>query len=206
MEWMWMKDSVLYNCSKHTSTREIFQAVCDELGRYYGKEGKKYARSNHTIKWKGKHLKYQIKFNSSRYNLQGDYVCMEIVTNIWALSTEGMERKGILDFETWRGVPADGSDKITIVNIDGEIEEREPEEWEEPGVIYSRTCNIYKIDLNLFDKIIRYIDGIIKKAELFETKEGIDVYLKMIPDYCVKQFWKDSNSVQYYNQLSRDEE
>lgn len=206
MEWMWMKDSVLYNCSKNISTKEIFQAVCDELGRYYAEEGKKYARSNHTIKWKGKHLKYQIKFNSSHYNLQGDFVCLEIVTNIWALSAEGMERKGILDFETWRGVPADGSDKITIVEIDGEIVEREPEKWEKPELIYSRTCNIYKIDLNLFEKIIGYIDGIIKKAELFETKEGIDVYLKMIPDYCVKHFWEDSNSVQYYNYLSRDEE
>ena len=98
MEWMWMKDSVLYNCSKNTSTKEIFQAVCDELGRYYAEKGKKYARSNHTIKWKGKHLKYQIKFNSSHYNLQGDYVCLGIVINIWALSTEGMERKGILYF------------------------------------------------------------------------------------------------------------
>lgn len=204
MEWMWMEGSVLYNCSEHTPTKEIFQAVCDELGRYYGKKGKKYARSSHTIKWKGKHLKYQIKFNSSHYNRQGDSVCLEIIINIWALSAEGMERKGILYLETWSGIPPAGSDKITIVGIDGEVKERKPMEWEAPGLIYSRNCEIYGIDYNLFEKIVGYIDGVIKKAELFETKEGIDAYLKTIPDCCVKSFWEDVNSVQYYNQLGME--
>lgn len=204
MEWTWMEGSVLYNCSGHTPTKEIFQAVCDELGRYYVEKGKKYARSSHTIKWKGKHLKYEIKFNSSHYNRQGDSVDLEIITNIWALSKEGMERNGILDFETWYGIPPAGSDKVTIVEFGGEIREREPHEGEEPELIYSRNCDIYGIDQDLFEKIVGYIDGVIKKAELFETKEGIDAYLKTIPDFCVKSFWEDANSVQYYNQLGME--
>lgn len=202
MEWSWMEGSVLHSCNEYTPPREIFQAVCDELGRYYTAHGKKYAKSSHTIKWKGKHLKYQLKFNSSGSNLRGDWVCLEIVANIWALDAQGMERKGILDFPTTVGVAPVDAKKIKIVKVDGSIEEREPEDGEDIEVFFSRTCNIYGIDLKLFEKIITYIDGIIKKAELYETREGIDSYLKTLPEYYLKFFWKDSNSVQYYNQLT----
>ena len=37
--WKWENDSILYSKSPYVPTKDIFQAVCNEIGRYYhGKE------------------------------------------------------------------------------------------------------------------------------------------------------------------------
>lgn len=82
MMWEWEEGSILYNNTPYVPPREIFQAVCGEIGRYYSKRGMKYTRSNRKLKWQGEKLRCEFGFWSSHSNIAGEWVCLEIVTEI----------------------------------------------------------------------------------------------------------------------------
>lgn len=95
-EWTWQEGSVLYNKSPYVPPREIFQAVCDELGRYYSEKGAKYTRSNRKIKLKFERVLCELGLWSSHSNMAGEWVNLEIVTSVYALDKTDMEKKGYL--------------------------------------------------------------------------------------------------------------
>lgn len=97
--WQWEQGSVLYSDSPYIRPRDIFQAVCDELGRYYQGKELKYAKSKRELKWKGVHLWCTFGLWSSHSNIRGEWVCLEIVTSLFATDLSGMERKGVLSFD-----------------------------------------------------------------------------------------------------------
>lgn len=94
--WVWQDGSILYNNSPYVPPREIFQAVCDELGRYYSEKGAKYTKSNRKIKVKFEHLLCEFGLWSSHSNIRGEWVNLEIVTSVYALDKTDMEKKGLL--------------------------------------------------------------------------------------------------------------
>lgn len=96
--WNWEENSILYNVSKYTPTKDIFQAVCNELGRYFTSQGAKYTKSRPGLKWQGNKLRCEMGFWSSHGNKQGEWVNLEIVTTVYALDNSMMERKGILNY------------------------------------------------------------------------------------------------------------
>lgn len=97
-EWTWQEGSALYNKSPYVPPKDIFQAVCDELGRYYLQGGAKYTRSNHKIKWNFERVCCEMGLRSSHSNTRGEWVNLEIVTTVYALDKTDMERKGLLYF------------------------------------------------------------------------------------------------------------
>lgn len=96
MEWTWAENSVLYNKSPYVPPREIFQAVCDELGRYYSEKGAKYTKSNRKIKLKSEKVLCEFGLWSSHSNMAGEWVNLEIVTSFYAVDKTDMEKKGLL--------------------------------------------------------------------------------------------------------------
>lgn len=126
--WKWAEDSVLYNKSPYVPPREIFQAVCDELGRYYSQTmGAKYTRSNRKIKLKFERVLCELGLWSSNSNIRGEWVNLEIVTSVYALDKTDMEKKGLLyinirpkNFNVY-GIDSDLFFKI-IDYIDGKLE------------------------------------------------------------------------------------
>lgn len=97
-DWTWEKNSVLNNISVHTAPKEIFHAVCNELGRYFTLHGVKYTKSRPRLKWKGNKLRCEMGFWSSHSNIRGNWVNLMIVTSVFALDDKAMERKGILNY------------------------------------------------------------------------------------------------------------
>ena len=95
-EWKWSENSVLYNNSPYVPPKDIFQAVCDELGRYYSEKGAKYTRSNRKIKVKFECVICEFGLWSSHGNIQGEWVNLEIVTSVYAVDKTDMEKKGLL--------------------------------------------------------------------------------------------------------------
>ena len=95
--WEWEKDSVLYEVTEYTATKDIFQAVCQEIGRYYTTKGMKYTKSNRKLKWKGNKIQCEFGFWSSCSNIPGKWVALEIVTSVVSLDKSDMERDGVLD-------------------------------------------------------------------------------------------------------------
>lgn len=98
MMWEWEEGSILYNCTPAISPKEIFQAVCNEVGRYYGERGMKYTKSNRKLKWQGEKLRCEFVFWSSHSNIRGEWVNFEIVISIYALDKFDMEQNGLLYF------------------------------------------------------------------------------------------------------------
>lgn len=96
--WKWEDNSVLYSKSPYVPTKDIFQAVCHEIGRYYQGKELQYVKSRRELRWKGVNLWCKLAFWSSHSNRQGEWVAFEIVTSLFATDDTEMERKGILSF------------------------------------------------------------------------------------------------------------
>ncbi len=96
--WKWENDSILYSKSPYVPTKDIFQAVCNEIGRYYHGKEIQYLKSKKELKWKGFNLWCKLGFWSSRSNIRGEWVNLEIVTSLFATDLSDMERKGVLNF------------------------------------------------------------------------------------------------------------
>lgn len=74
----WTDNTILLEHSKYTPCQEIFQAVCDELGKHYETEGFKYTRSRPTLTIEKGAIKLVIAFWTKKSNIPGDWVNLEI--------------------------------------------------------------------------------------------------------------------------------
>lgn len=98
INWTWEENSVLNHMSAYIPPRDIYMAVCHELGRYFAIKGAKYTQSKPGLKWNGTKLRCEMGFRSSHSNIAGEWVNLEIVTSVYALDNTAMERKGILNY------------------------------------------------------------------------------------------------------------
>ena len=95
IEWKWADNSILDHISEHTAPRDIFDAVCYEISRYY-KDQTKIKTYKRKIKRIGRFLNAEMCFFSSRSNTAGRHVNFEIVPSAYSNDTDGMENKGLL--------------------------------------------------------------------------------------------------------------
>ena len=140
-QWQWEKESVLNRIGLYTPTKDIFDATCKEVGRYYsGKEGfKTYKRK---IKWTGTYINCQMIINTAHWNTSGKSVCFDIHAVLYANDKTGMDEKGIL-----------GS--LSYVTEGSEYK-------------FRKVFNVYKIDQDMFFEIVDYIDEMVKYVKLFD--------------------------------------
>lgn len=113
-DWKWEDNSVLYDTSPYTPPREIFQAVCGELGRFFTQKGAKYTRSNRKIKFVLGAVRLEVVFWSSHSNTAGDWVNLEIVSTVYAADKSGLERNGLIYLNI-------RPNNFNVYGIDGEL-------------------------------------------------------------------------------------
>lgn len=164
----WAVDSALHHMTSGTPARELFQAVCDEIGRYYQPAGLKYTRSNRKLRWKGKRLCCEIGFWSSHSNRSGEWVNLEIVPSVFVLG-DGMVRKGLL-----------------------------------PLNIRPKNFNVCRPDKDCFAEIIAWIDRQLALARSLESREGVERYLKRLPDRQRETLGRDDNLRRYLDRLDKE--
>ena len=198
MNWTFEQNSILHNYSPYTPCKEIFQAICDEIGRYYVAKGWKYARSRPKITFKNKEIKIEIAFWSSGSNTPGDYVNLEILPHISSLELvkylkgQGVHSKGyILGFNhlyTERyDQPKKGLKKI--INIRSEDLERK--EGTVSEILFNKNVNVYGIDENDFYKIIEFLeDRVICWIDKINNEQGINTFLGRLTDRDKKSLLK----------------
>ena len=190
MNWKFQENSILNSYNERTACKEIFQATCDEIGKYYETKGWKYTRSRPKISFKNEQIKIEISFWSSGSNIPGSYVNLEILPTIYSLELinnskeKGMKSKGyILSFielftERLNNKP-EGS-KV-IINAFGDIIERIDEHSLTPELKYNKNVNVYGITETNFVKIIEYIESrIIVWIERINDINEIDVFLNKL--------------------------
>ncbi|MCG8573629.1 MAG: hypothetical protein MI810_02000 [Flavobacteriales bacterium] len=193
MAWKFKEDSVLNKYSEYTPCKDIFQAVCDEIGQYYVDKGGKYARSRPKITFKNADLKIEITFWSSGYNIPGEYVNLEMIPSIYSLELvkkakeEGEKIKGhILSFmdvftERWDDKPKGSK---LIINAFGERLERVDEYNSKTEIKYNKSVNVYGITEEKFESLIHFIDSRITHwIESIHQPKNIQFFLdKLIPN------------------------
>lgn len=79
MTTFWTENSILTNQSDTTPPAEIFDAFCQAIGFYYQQKGFKYIKSRPKVKIESKDLFVEINFWSSRSNMAGSSVGLEIL-------------------------------------------------------------------------------------------------------------------------------
>ena len=75
----WKKDSILNSYNEDTKPSEIFKEVCNVIGNYYSEKGWKYSSSRPKIRLDSNDLVLEINFWSSRSNMTGAYINLEIL-------------------------------------------------------------------------------------------------------------------------------
>ena len=79
MTTFWTENSILTNQSDTTPPAEIFDAFCQAIGFYYQQKGYKSTKSRPKVKIESKDLFVEINFWSSRSNMAGSSVGLEIL-------------------------------------------------------------------------------------------------------------------------------
>jgi len=192
MNWNWSKDSVLNTYNEKTPCKEIFQAVCDELGTYYSKKGWKYSRSRPKLSFDDQNTKLEIAFWSSGSNWPGERVIIEIIPSFYSsdfnkyLKAKGIESRGyMLGYpailaQRLEGIPKGIKRVITISGEELEFEE----EYEETSILfYNHNVNIYGLNEELFFKIVHFIDT--KIIPWQETLEDYEKLKKRLSSMCL---------------------
>ena len=64
-------------------TKETFEAVCKRIGDHYS-DKENYKVFKKKVKWTGTYLNCEMCFWSSHSNMANEYVCLEIVTSVYA--------------------------------------------------------------------------------------------------------------------------
>src|SRR5262249_19857619 len=82
MSWTFAEGSPLHHLSPYTAPKDVFHAVCDELARFFAPEGWKYSRSRPKLTHSRGDLDCEVCFWSSRSNMAGSFVCLEVVAHV----------------------------------------------------------------------------------------------------------------------------
>jgi hypothetical protein len=159
----WTTNKILVNHNENTPCKDIFQAVCDEIGAYYvSTKGFKYTSSRPKLVLELGEKKLEIAFFSTRTNVQGKWVALQIIPTFYAKSSKNADNpKGIL-----RGYPDlfyhptdEMPPKMTINHIYGEVEYN-TESWLTESVIRDyHACEVYGLNEEKFRKILTFIDS-----------------------------------------------
>jgi hypothetical protein len=190
MNWKFEEKSILKSYSETTPCKEIFQAVCDEIGKYFVKNGWNYTRSRPKISFKNKELKIEISFWSNRSNTPGEFINLEILPNIYSLElvnnlkSEGIKSKGyILSFIElfYERLNNTGKGSKIILNAFGEKIERIDQHNLTPEIIFNKNLNVYGLNENQFMKIIEFIENrVLVWIKRINNIEEIDSFLKKL--------------------------
>ena len=190
----WTENEVLLNQRPTMQSRDLFQAVCDELAKYYVNKGFKYTRSKPALTYQDKEIKLQIGFSSSRSNTSGSHVTLEILPNIYSLEVIKHNKstiaskiaKGLILSHThfFTHVNTINPEKKILKQIFGGILEFEPSSENDIAVRENHNCNIWNIDEYKFKKILEFIDkSILPMIDIVKDEDRLLEFLEDKPKY-----------------------
>lgn len=166
----WQNGSLLSNVTFDTPCKEIFQAVCDEIGRFYQTKGFKYSTSGRKLEYQYKGFKLKISFASSHYNSVGQSVGFEVNSGLYPDKLQKqykadkhrllpiiLSNVDLLD----EIMPDREPGTVQGVSMFGEVNEVRDELYKYALRIYSRYRNVYGITIENFKKLLEYLNLII---------------------------------------------
>lgn len=203
MYWEWEEGSVLNEITSNTSPKDIYMALCKELGRYYGDKGFKYTKSQPKLTVKTDDVQLEIGFKSSSYNRVGEYVCFEIIPTFYYVPYMKKDIKG-------RGILVDHMDisseydinkdnfQCELIGIYGDTQTFVNHAYPNEKIRYSYMCNVYNINSERFSKIITYVDSrIIPWIHKIQNVSGVEEMITI--KRAQRSNWNLQNSNDFIN-------
>jgi hypothetical protein len=167
VQWEFPPDSILCHYTETTPCREIFLAVCGEIGKFFSPYGFKYTPSKPKLELKQGELTFQVIFASSGSNMPGSYVNLEINCNIYSHKLAQLDRLeeynakgfilGCIDF-SYRFQRGKTEGTVTVELLDGTIVDERLENIKGATYIRNRNYNVYGLTPDKFLNIARYIN------------------------------------------------
>jgi hypothetical protein len=158
----WTSNEILLNHTQsHTPCKEIFQAVCDEIGAFYTKKGFKYTASRPKISIEKDGIKLEICFFSTRTNVVNQSVSLQIIPAFYSKKAKTDDNpKGILLAypDIFYTKTDEMPPKLTVNELfGGQI--INTEDWLTVSEIRDyHVCEVYGLDEAKFLKIIEFMD------------------------------------------------
>jgi len=183
------ENKLLLEYSEYTACKDIFKAVCDEIGKHYTEKGFKYSRSRPKITIQNEKIKLEIGFSSSGSNTPGQSVNLQILPSFYSKQLKNTNINGFLFGHTglFYHKYLEDVKKIRVNKIFGDTIERTDEYSNESNIIDSNNCNVYGLLKENYDKIINFIDSkIIEWFYKIQTKKGI---LELTENASVTRIW-----------------
>lgn len=184
MPWEWAPKSPLHTQTSGTPCESIFRGVCDELGRYFEPLGARYARSRPKLTFKRGSLKLEIGLWSSRSNIPGEYVNLEVVPSFFSLelAKSADARKGYLfghpDIFVYAasGLPPG---TVRIERLFDPAIERSDSRRSHPAAIYNNNVNVFGISTTGFEALASFVETrILSFFDVLTDKARLDSYLR----------------------------
>jgi hypothetical protein len=170
----WTQNKTLLTYTKQTPCKDIFQAVCDEIGQHYAQFGFTYARSRPKIWFKNKDIKLDISFWSSGYNMPGNYVKLEMIPAFYDVKSKSKKPLFYHIGLFCQPLMIDNQEFVRILDVFDETIEGNMPQWGEPLIINNWRCNVYGINGEKFKKLIEFINTkIIYWLEKLSTENGV---------------------------------
>lgn len=189
------------NLSSITTSKEYFQYVCNLIGKHYETKGFEYSSSRSKISCISGDIKLEISFWSSRSNMLGDYINLEIIPYFYSIALKKNNKGFLFSNQSFLVKKyTDDPSKIRIIQIYGDTLETTNEHSRESVIKENNRCNVNDFSEQKLNKIIEFIDTkIIYWLEKIKTKEGILELTENIP-YSVSYNLKSSqNFIDYCN-------
>lgn len=182
-------EQLLFDHGSRTPVKEIFQSVCDRLGKHYEAKGFKYFRSRPKLVYKETDLRLEIHMWSNN-NTPGDQVTLEILPYFFSQRVLlNKKAKGIRQEANdgmILGYPAifiqtlsdEPPGTVRVKHIYGEEMHRRDEASHEAVEIFGHTCNVYKITDEKFNQIIQFIDQrVLPYLDVLKDSDKLNAFL-----------------------------
>ena len=209
LDWKFPPDSKLTNYNEFTPCREIFMAICDEIGKFFTHYGFKYSRSKPKLEIKQGDLTLKVNFFSSGSNMPGSYVNLEINPDVYSNKLaqqdkdEEYDAKGFLlgsiDF-TYKTQPEKPDGTVTVELLDGTIADERVEDFKGARYIKNRNYNVYGLTEEKFIKVIQYIFAI--AIEPFVNLTDRNYLIQFINEAAYDRFGRDTERLKKYVHLT----
>ncbi len=202
MTWKWKKGSPLENQTAHTPCESIFRAVCDELAIYFEPFGARYAKSRPKLTFKRGSLKLEIGLWSSRSNIPGEYVNLEVIPSYFSLILAKSEttRKGyFFGHPAIFKYPAPDLPPKTF-RVERLFEppiERFEERRKDAAICYNNNFNVFSINTERFEMLAEFIKiRVLSYFDVLTDRSLLNSYLS--EPLAERRALKNSEAMQEY--------
>ncbi|NVJ59634.1 MAG: hypothetical protein HWE27_04545 [Gammaproteobacteria bacterium] len=201
--WQIAPDSIINNYTEYTDCKDIFQGVCNELGRYFKEKGFRYAKSGPRISGTVGDIKVRIGLSTTRTNRQGESVGLAISPLFSSIKMEksfGEESAYIWGYPEvyYRFTKCAPRCDVIVRRLFAPDIERS-DAYYKNQLIISNNINVWGIDETKLVRLIDFINvNVIDVMSTLQDEARLRKYLLELDNFTKSRIKNDESSICHY--------